>query len=260
MMMGQEVRVILAERQRIRFEREEALLEQRRYLEKKAVAQSLAAEANPFAVALPEVAPRYARSLESAFVESGGVVSTKKGKWDTFWQDKPRHVGIDAEGTHLSPPLLVQVAWGSNSVLLETGGKLSFNMRKLLADESIVKIFFGPPQNENFPAQTILASCFDVQRAIADRGDDPKQLPSLTTAAERLRVFGSDTIKKNLTLRKMFHRFRTRPTHQAWLNHNIQLYSAADAWCTLRLYQALLARPPSSGLDSTVLAVLTRSW
>ena len=59
----------------------------------------------------PRKTPPAERSLETAFVDDGGhAVDASAKEWASFWANKPGMVGIDAEGTHLEPPLLLQIA------------------------------------------------------------------------------------------------------------------------------------------------------
>lgn len=62
--------------------------------------------------------------------------------WTRFWSSSPRCVGIDVEGNQKSPPVLVQIAV-DNMCILEAprNGRLSDDLRKLLGDDSIKKIF-----------------------------------------------------------------------------------------------------------------------
>jgi len=203
----------------------------------------------------PASAP--ARSLEALFLEEGGEWTTANTRaWKALWRDKPTHVGIDAEGTHLQPPLLVQIAWGRNSVLLDAPrGSLSRNLRRLLADETIEKIFFGPPKNENFGDRVTLKSCVDLQELLTDtRG----KLPSLATAAGNTLL--GEPLAKNHTLRRHFSRIRKRPTSLDWLDDDIRLYSAADAWVTLRLYDAVIDASKARRRLAPIVDVLARSW
>ena len=55
-----------------------------------------------------DAAPTY---LEDAFSQQGGeFVDESSERWAEFWASSPSVVGVDAEGTHFSPPLLVQIA------------------------------------------------------------------------------------------------------------------------------------------------------
>jgi hypothetical protein len=87
-----------------------------------------------------------AASMGAAFAEHFDCcVRTAEGidGWAELWAAGPRVVGIDVEGNLQTPPVLVQVATGS-VVVLEAPSKsagLSANLRRLLGDTSITKIF-----------------------------------------------------------------------------------------------------------------------
>ena len=205
-------------------------------------------------------APERARSLESIFLDHGGEWATAStAAWAQLWRNKPTHVGIDAEGTHFQPPLLVQIAWGDSVLLDAQRDSLSRNLRRLLADEDIVKIFFGPPKNENFGPHVTMASCVDVQQLIVNlTSRDSRALPSLANAAAQ--TLG-EPLRKNSSVQRRFSSIRKRPSGLHWLNHDIRLYSAADAWITLRLYHAILQTPwRFVHRRETLLTTLASAW
>lgn len=185
--------------------------------------------------------------LEKAFLRAGGVVDlASEASWRALWASKPRVVALDAEGTHFSPPLLVQVAYGEEGrVLLDVPGHVvvGAQLRRLLADESITKVFFGPPSSENLGVK--MANVVDVQKvAHAAAGDRrPGHLPSLTAAAGALTH--PTGLVKNVKLQRSFRFYKRRPRGYGWLSKEVRLYSAADAWATLELYNALRRTDPA---------------
>jgi 3'-5' exonuclease len=73
------------------------------------------------------------------------IKGSSQRNWDQFiWDHKPAVVGIDTEGNQCSPPILVQIAT-ADAVLLEItsmlDNQLSENLKRLLADNTIVKVF-----------------------------------------------------------------------------------------------------------------------
>ena len=86
------------------------------------------------------------------FVEHVRIVESNDYTWGHFWADPPSVVGVDVEGNGQSPPCLVQIAT-STTVILEApmhmvkpdapeGRRLlSHNLRRLLDDDSIIKVF-----------------------------------------------------------------------------------------------------------------------
>ena len=73
------------------------------------------------------------------------IKGSSQRNWDQFiWNNKPAVVGIDTEGNQRSPPILVQIAT-EECVLLEipaiSSNQLSANLKLLLADNTITKVF-----------------------------------------------------------------------------------------------------------------------
>lgn len=71
------------------------------------------------------------------------VYDSTRENWDYFWQHKPEVVGIDIEGNQRCPPVLVQISTDDYAILevpLKNKG-ISADLAKLLADESIIKVF-----------------------------------------------------------------------------------------------------------------------
>lgn len=87
---------------------------------------------------------KLAYRLADEFQALGGRAKMSNTKaWQAFWASGVKAVGIDVEGTHLRPPLLVQIApLGSKQVLLEApkSGTISKHLTRLLQDPTIVKV------------------------------------------------------------------------------------------------------------------------
>ena len=62
-----------------------------------------------------------------------------------FWRSRPSVVAIDAEGTHLEPPLLMQVASDTSKdvLIVQPSDSVGPDLTRLLADDAIKKCFFG---------------------------------------------------------------------------------------------------------------------
>jgi hypothetical protein len=81
------------------------------------------------------------------------VCESNDATWDVFWADPPHVVGVDVEGNQQHPPCLVQVATPT-LVILEAPSRrgpvygMSPNLKRLLADKSIVKVFCDSTQRD----------------------------------------------------------------------------------------------------------------
>ena len=179
--------------------------------------------------------------------------------WDIFWQQKPRVVGIDVEGNLASPPLLVQVAT-QERVWLEapcfTGG-LSEDLKRLLADETILKIFC---EGSSCADRRSLGLPADVssRRDIVDLEDVAAKLAGPTKVRRGLaKILGlalpqcpwrigkekpskgqpSSSVKYFTAIEQ-----GRQPVPRAWhqIPPHVKRYAAMDAWCTLKAWEWLM--------------------
>lgn len=195
--------------------------------------RSLGARPNKKQPAAAETAGE-SMGLEECFVSVGGeAVEANADEWARFWAGRPTVVAIDAEGTHFSPPLLVQIA-SDNRVLLEVprNGKLSADMTRLLADASITKVFFGNPKNEKLGAP-MHGMLVDVQARAKLPGGQMRGLANVASSS-----LGLGEFTKNTTLQRSFGWYRARQNGYGWLSPAQRVYAAADAWATLRIFDA----------------------
>lgn len=188
-------------------------------------------------------APTY---LEDAFVQSGGeYFDESTERWAEFWASSPTVVGVDAEGTHFSPPLLVQIAADSmrgRVLLCAPGNALSSDLARLMGDASIRKVFFGDPRRERIGC--VIRNGVDTQvaeRAISQIEQDAPQR-GLADVCGRL-LQGAPYAKRK-RLQKSFGFYRQRADQSLrhsrhWLSTAQRKYAAADAWATLALYTTL---------------------
>eukprot|EP00628_Pelagophyceae_sp_CCMP2097_P029644 CAMPEP_0184188504 /NCGR_PEP_ID=MMETSP0976-20121227/1474_1 /TAXON_ID=483370 /ORGANISM="non described non described, Strain CCMP2097" /LENGTH=282 /DNA_ID=CAMNT_0026492831 /DNA_START=9 /DNA_END=854 /DNA_ORIENTATION=+ len=187
--------------------------------------------------AKPQPVASSERSLEGAFLEAGGrAVDASAEAWRRFWLSAPKVVGIDAEGTHFEPPLLLQIATSDGVVLLESpGASLSADAARLMGDNAIAKIFFGPPECEHLGCR--IRNGVDVQQLTRD-AEAPRgmQRGLATVAGDYLN--GKLPFVKNKQCQRSFgfhkHRF---DNGCGWLSATARTYAAADAWATLRVFQ-----------------------
>ena len=185
--------------------------------------------------------------LEDAFRASGyEFVDDSAERWAEFWAGAPTVVGIDAEGTHFTPPLLIQICAGgpAKRVLLHapTADGLCEDVARLLGDASITKVFFGPPSREHLGAP--IANAVDVQAfetAATHYVGKQRSLAAVAGSALAGRAYA-----KHKDLQRSFGFYRNRPQFglsrsRHWLSPEQRAYAAADAWATLALYETLLA-------------------
>lgn len=165
--------------------------------------------------------------------------------WAEFWASGPSVVGIDAEGTHFTPPLLIQIASNtSNKVLLyaPTSDGLCADVARLLGDDGVTKVFFGPPSREHLGAK--IANAVDAQALEVDHANyvgPQRGLAAVAGDVLRGKPFG-----KHKDLQRSFGFYKSRPhfglSHSRhWLSPEQRAYAAADAWATLALYEKLVA-------------------
>ncbi|KAG7365535.1 3'-5' exonuclease [Nitzschia inconspicua] len=189
--------------------------------------------------------------------------------WTRFWKDPPTVVGIDTEGNQISPPVLVQVAFG-DTVILETprpNGALSKDMERLLRDDGITKVFcdnfahkdkrclgIGTTTNQNEGSTDYtVPPIVDIEMlAMEPLGyvKSPRglgRLVTLTMPEMNVRIEkpkdSKGTSKGRFANINRFARIeqgKAKPLRGLWdLSHKEQTYAALDAWCTLKVYQQL---------------------
>lgn len=180
------------------------------------------------------------------------VLSSSKAAWEEFWASDPHVVGIDVEGNHQCPPVLVQIAT-RELVILEAPGRLGISpdLHRLLDDPKVRKAFCdGPGQSDK--------KSLGIQPDAADESVVDLE----TLAAERMGVAGvargfcrifslfcSETVGFRLIKEKgslnsvglftAVEQGRTPPLESAddpRLRAQDREYAALDAWGTLMVY------------------------
>jgi hypothetical protein len=81
------------------------------------------------------------KELVNVFPKQILILVSNEEAWENFWNHKPEIVGIDTEGNQRAPPILLQVSTENYTILEVPGQSISKNVARLLADESIVKVF-----------------------------------------------------------------------------------------------------------------------
>lgn len=207
-----------------------------------------------------------AMELSQVFTTEIPIYESNDETWKRFWNDPPTVVGVDTEGNQISPPVLAQIAT-ENYVILEIPrqGKLSDNLLRLLADESIVKVFCDNfshhdkkslgllPIPENLTCGPIvdLESMAQIALGPSTVARGLSRIVSLVMPELNVRV--EKPARKNAKARfvnigryTLIEQGKAAPLRSiAELSKKEQRYAALDAWCTLqafgRLQEALVA-------------------
>mmetsp|Transcript_46878 Transcript_46878/g.60248 ORF Transcript_46878/g.60248 Transcript_46878/m.60248 type:complete len:411 (+) Transcript_46878:15-1247(+) len=187
-------------------------------------------------------------TLEQRFIDSGGtIVKSSQEEWNKFYENKPKVIGVDTEGIHHVPPLLVQIAYrnkvnGKIIVILEAPRKgiLSSNMLKILSDSSITKVFCDASGDTEALGTQVNQIC-DIQEMATNQFETSNKL-GLGNLGSKF-VFNNENVIKNKKGWKYFTYHKYRPSNQSWpsLSQHTSLcyYAAADAWMTLEIYDAM---------------------
>lgn len=210
----------------------------------------------------PRRTPAAERTMEGAFLEAGGnAVDSSPAEWKRFWEGRPVAVGVDAEGTHFEPPLLVQIALSDGRTILESPSpELSEDAKRLFADDNIVKVFFGAPEREHLGCP--IRNGVDVQRMSLLQTTSP---PAEPHRQRGLAAVAGDYLNetlpfvKNKKMQRSFGFVKNRHTNgNRWLTPGARVYSASDAWATLKVYEEInvvngcsVLRPRSNSTTST---------
>jgi len=179
--------------------------------------------------------------LEAAMADRGYVARDASPQaWADFWARSPKVVAIDAEGTHLEPPLLVQIASDASQEVLvvEPSHSVGADLARLLGDPAITKCFFGNPKHERLGCD--VANAVDVQRK-AGPGERGRSRGLAEVCGELVR---GRPFAKNKALQRSFGFVRARPSFV--LSPAQRAYAAADAWATLEIWRRL---PRKRGRD-----------
>ena len=217
----------------------------------------------------------HVQTLCDAFVLAGGTTASmslfEREQVDDDGACIPPAVAIDTEGIHLVPPILVQVCPVSvaadgdssskrstytNRVYIEQprrraayggGSQLSDSLKDLLADESVLKVFFdakGDIASLGTPVNNVL--CLQKEFESRALGHGKIATPSLMDMFNEcsdgrvsrmnngMRTTHRTLYSKNKAMTKWFHS-RRRPTKR--IHAKLEIYGAADAWATARIYE-----------------------
>ena len=181
-------------------------------------------------------------------VESSGAV------WRDFWKNPPDAVGVDTEGNSLTPPVLVQIAT-DETVILEfpTADGLSYDLRRLLNDDCIIKVFCDSPSRKDkislgLNGDTQRASLVDLEELASLRMGHvnvPRGLSNLLCLV--MPELGVRIIKESVsgrlenvgTFTSIEQGFRPRLRGIQDLSTKEVRYATVDAVCTLQIWRHL---------------------
>jgi hypothetical protein len=190
--------------------------------------------------------------------------------WARFWSDAPVVVAIDVEGNQQFPPVLVQIATDQYCILeVPRNGTISSNLRRLLQDSSITKVFCDNFSQHDKTCLGILAtkdsdwttgSVLDLESLAAKYLGPVKVARGLARiACLTMPELGVSIIKPKLAQGTVQGRFanvsrfamieqRKAPPLQGLrdLTQQEQQYAALDAWVTLKCFQRFQEYEPSS--------------
>ena len=185
------------------------------------------------------------------------VYDSTTENWNFFWENAPTAVGIDTEGNQQTPPVLVQIATDDYVILeVPTGQGLSRDLERLLADDSIVKVFcdsFSQHDKTSLglqvPTDLTVGTIVDLE-AIASTLLGPvrsaRGLPriiNLTMPELDVRIKKPSRAADrliNIGRFALIEQGRAPPLQGIEdLSQGEQQYAALDAWCTLYAYRRL---------------------
>lgn len=196
------------------------------------------------------------------------VQESSAATWAAFWAHPPAEVGVDVEGNQQRPPCLVQVATPT-TVILEAPsrrrGGLSADLRRLLADDSIVKVFCDSTGSDRrslglpTAADSLPPDMVDIEAVGAKRLGDGSSIISLglakimsmyytvPTAAFRV-VKSDDGLTARFSMIEQGHAPQLDGVSD--LTDVEREYAALDAWVTLLAWAHVKAattvtEPPS---------------
>lgn len=193
-------------------------------------------------------------SLSDVFCDPITIYESNEENWAYFWSHKPVAVGIDVEGNQISPPVLVQVSTDDYTILEAPEKRISQNLARLLADQSIVKVFCDNLEHKdkkclgisNIPSDLTVGHLVDLE-ALANKFMGKVAVARGLTRIVTLTMPDTD---RQVLIRKPKQRFKdigrfswieqgkAPPLRSIWeLSDKEQQYAALDAWCTLQAYK-----------------------
>lgn len=200
------------------------------------------------------------------------VTSGPEG-WAKLWEINPTEVFIDVEGNQVTPPVLVQVCVSfqmcvsgeqqdRSMCLLEIPNihRLSDDMRRLLGDQSITKVFCDGTSGADRRSLEIvdfdnyvdleditssLVGATGVRRGLA-------RIMNLAWPNPAVRVTKDTRDKESVLFFAAIEQGKKpRPKELDEIPNRIRRYAAMDAWCTMMAYRGLRQQAQHEGLPMT---------
>ena len=182
------------------------------------------------------------------------VVSSDEA-WKNFWRNPPSVVGVDAEGNHICPPVLVQVATDDVVILEAPIRRLSKHLRRLLSDDRITKVFCDNGSHRDktslslsVPSDMTSGAVVDLEVLATDRlgpVKSPRGIGKLLTlvmpelGVRIVKESGRKRLKDIGTFAAIEQGLRKPLQGVHELSNEEQRYAALDAWCTLQIWKRL---------------------
>ena len=214
------------------------------------------------------------RSIEEAFGpwfdHTCSVMSGPLG-WAKLWEINPTEVFVDVEGNQVTPPVLVQVcvsfpvtSFGERHdrslCLLEMPNilGLSDDMRRLLGDPKITKVFCDGTSGADFRSLGFIYNFVDVEDIASSlvgatgvkRG--LARIMNLAWPNPAVRVTKDKRDKKSVLFFAAIEQGKKpRLKELNDIPERIERYAAMDAWCTMMAYRGLRQQAQHEGLPMT---------
>lgn len=200
--------------------------------------------------------------LSDVFTNKINVYESHPMNWNYFWNNRPEVVGIDVEGNKKSPPVLIQISTDSYTIFdYSLNGKISDNVRMLLNDDTIVKVFCDSKAQQDKKALGLLRPndkwCCTFQNyltgpivdlevlgrellgpTISERGIC--KLVSLSMPELEVRIHKGERQKDIKRFVSIENGSSPRLQSMYNLSEKEQQYAALDSWCNLQVYKRFM--------------------
>lgn len=203
------------------------------------------------------------KTLAEVFPNPIDVYNSNSENWRWFWDHKPRIVGIDVEGNLKAPPVLVQISVDEYTILEAPRKTISTHLRRLLADESVIKVFCDNNSHKDKKSlgldvrdykDFINGHIVDLE-ALAARCLGPVSacrgvcrivsllMPELECLVRKPTTKSKGRLK-NIGRFALIEQGKRPPLKGIQdLSQHEQQYAALDSWVTLQAYKRLVAAP-----------------
>jgi hypothetical protein len=234
----------------------------------KEVVSSLALKTLAESIAIEEAKP--VLQLNQVFKDQIRIYDSRDAEtWPMFWKNKPKVVGIDAEGNQKSPPVLVQISTDEYTILEVPKRGLSSNLQRLLNDDGIIKVFCDNFSNRDKKCLGLHISeesdftkppIVDLEAlfgSISGTVKVPRGLSKIVTMCMpelNVRIIKPPQSKskmKNIGRFAMIEQGKAHPLHSLHeLSNKEKQYAALDSWCTLQAYRRIQEIIDTSNADA----------